>query len=271
MIMVCYNACMSINSESRRDEILSILNAQKKVTVEELQKKLNVSGVTIRTALNDLEKEGYLYRVSGGAIIKEKLEYELPFLKRLEKNIDKKRAIAKEALSLIGEKEAIFLNSGSTVLELAKLLKESKGLTIVTDSFPIIAEFSYTKKSKVIAIGGEINPNHMAFSGPITVRYIQEFFFDKVFLGADGISMENGILANDLDIAEVERAAIKRAKMKIVMADSSKIGLTSGFVPVISSLNEIDCLITDWEINNEHLKQLQSKGIKVKVAAKPKA
>ncbi len=256
---------MSLGTQERKKVILRILNLQKRVTVSELEKELEVSGLTIRHDLADLQEKGYLLRVHGGAIIKEKLEYEFPFQERLERNLEEKRAIARAAFSLVREKEAIFLDSGSTVLELAKLLKDSSNLTVVTNSFPVVLELASASGIKLVNIGGEVNPNHFAFCGPSTVRYLQEFYFDKAFVGTDGISVEKGLMTDDLSIAEAERVVIERSKKTIVLADSTKIGAT-GFACAIKSLQEIDILVTDWKIRKQQLKPLQSEKINVIVA-----
>ena len=258
---------MSLKSEERKKELLRILNYKNKVTVIELKERLKVSGVTVRHDLTNLQKEGHLYRVHGGAIAMEKLEYEFPFQERLEKNLQEKKSIANAALSLIKERDAIFLDSGSTILELAKLLKVFHKLTVVTNSFPVLLELASVSSIKLIGIGGEVNPGHLAFSGSSTTRYLQDFYFDKVFLGTDGFSIEKGFMTDDLSIAEVERTAIKRAKEKIILADSTKIG-SIGFTTTISSLKEIDLLVTDWGIKKRHLRDFQTERIRVIVAGK---
>jgi len=249
---------MGLKAEERKKRILRVISDKKKLTVDELEKIFGVSGVTLRKDLEDLEKENYLHRVYGGAVINEKVGYEFPALERLNKNILEKKSIAKEAFSLIKKREAIFLDSGTTVLELAKLLKSYENLTVVTNSYLAISELIISKKINLICIGGEFNPNHLAFCGSMSIKELRQFHFDKAFLGADGLSSQSGLMTNDVDVAEVEKIAIENSEKKIVLIDHTKIGKSS-FVTTIGSLKAIDFLITDWKVDKKILKDLQKK------------
>lgn len=253
---------MSAKSEDRRRELLKVLSQEKKVRVEELQEKFGLSGPTIRKDLHKLEQEGYLKKVWGGAVIKEKLSYEFPFNERLQRNAEEKKVIAKAALSLIKGKGTIFLDSGSTVFQLAKLLKDYQEVTIVTNSLYILEELAYSSGINLIGLGGKIDPLHLAFYGPLTLRLLQEFHFDKAFLGTDGLSIEEGMMTDDLSIAEVERIAIEKADEIIVLADHSKIGKRS-FTTTIGELENIDILITDKGTKKKDISRFEQKRIKV--------
>ena len=249
---------MGVKAEERKKEILRVISNKKKLTVEELEKIFGVSGVTLRKDLEDLENENYLYRVYGGAVINEKVGYEFPILERLNDNIPEKKSIAKEAISLIKEKEAIFLDSGTTVFELARLLKSYENLTVVTNSYLAISELITSKRIHLICLGGEFNPDHLAFCGLMTIKELRQFHFDKAFLGTDGFSLESGLMTNDVAIAEIEKVALNNADKKIVLADHTKIGKNS-FVTTIETLKAIDLLVTDWKVNKKTLKELQEK------------
>ena len=198
---------MGLRAETRKKEILRVISDKKKLAIKELEDIFEVSGVTLRKDLEDLEKEDYLHRIYGGAVINEKVGYEFPILERLNENILEKKSIAKEALSLISEKEAIFLDSGTTILELAKLLKSYENLTVVTNSHLVVSELSSSKGIHLICIGGEFNPNHLAFCGLMTLNELRQFHFDKAFLGTDGLSLQYGLMTDDVAIAEVEKVA----------------------------------------------------------------
>jgi DeoR family transcriptional regulator, fructose operon transcriptional repressor len=260
---------MSVKSEENKNGILKILNRNNSITIQELEELLKVSGATIRHYLTELQAEGFLYRVHGGAVVKEKLKYELPFQERLEKDLPEKKAIARKALSLIGEKEAVFLDSGSTVLELARVMKEVelKNIVVVTISIPILAELAGAPGIKLIGIGGEVTRNHCAFCGSVATNMLRQFHFDKVVLGTDGLSIENGLTTEDFAVAEVEKVAIEQSKQRIVLADHSKIGSVS-FASSIGTLKDIDLVITDWGVSKEHLEAFQRENINLVVAEK---
>lgn len=252
----------------RREELLRILNQEKKVTISELEQRLGVSRVTIRNDLDIFKEQGYLYRIHGGAVVKEKLEYELAAQDRAKKNLKEKQAIARAAFSLVNGSDAVFLDSGSTVLEFSKLLKDSPNLSLVTNSFLVTSELMAVPNLNLIMIGGKVNRKQCAFTGPTTVRQLEEFYFDKVFLGTDGVSLEEGLTTDDPTMVEIEKTVIRRSKERIVLADSTKIGVRS-FVRSISSLKEINVLVTDWKIKPQQLKDLRAIGLKVIVTARP--
>ncbi len=253
---------MNLSAEKRKSRILYILNEKKRVSVRELEETLNVSGVTIRNDLSNLEKEEFLYRVHGGALIREKLEYEFSFQRRLEVKIEEKKSIARKALGLVREGDFIFLDSGTTLLEFAKLLKEFRNLCVVTNSFPVCLELASSPGIELIGIGGRVNPEHFAFAGSNTIRYLKEFNFDRVFLGTDGFSIEKGLTTNDINMAEVERTAMQQSRECIVLADSGKMH-SVGFATSISSLARINILVTDWKMDREYLRRLEAEGVKV--------
>ncbi len=245
-----------MTKKENKNTILKRIKETGMVTVQELENILNVSGATVRSYLSELEEEGYLYRVHGGAAIKEKLKYELPFQERLEKSREEKLAIAHEALRLIQPNDAIFLDSGSTVLELAKLMKDLSDITVVTNSIPVLAELTTAPGINLISTGGQVTRNHFAFYGALARENLDRFNFNKSFLGTDGISVVNGLTTEDFSIAEIVRIAIKRSKENIVLADHTKIGTVS-FASSISSLSQIDRLITDSQVDSEILNEIR--------------
>jgi len=261
---------MSLYKEVRKKELLRILNEKKKISVQELIKALDVSGATVRSDLETLEQEGFLRRVYGGAVAKEKLEYEFPFQQKLERNVDEKKAIARKALSIVEDNDILFLDSGTTVLELAKILTGFRNLRVVTISLPVSLELASVAGIELFAIGGKVNSKHLACCDSSTLRYLHEFHFDKAFLGTDGISVERGLSTNGIEIAEVDRIVVQQSRECIVLADSSKIG-SVGFARTFSLVEDVSVLVTDWHIERHQLKKLRDKGVNVEVAHREKA
>lgn len=145
---------MMLPNERRRWIELEIIN-QGKVDIEKLAKQLNVSTMTIRRDLAKLEEEGKIVRTHGGAIYPKALVQETPYLAKKGKNIRQKKAIARKALEFIPESANIILDSGTTTMEVAKLLKGREDLTIITNDIKIAAELTESKL-KVIVTGGEL-------------------------------------------------------------------------------------------------------------------
>lgn len=248
----------------RKETILNIIRDKKKVDIEELLKTLSISRVTLNKYLNELEQEGYIYKIYGGVIINEKIGYEDNFLKRMNRNILEKKAIAQKSLEYIKEGDSIFLDSGTTIWELSKLLKNFENITVVSNSLLVLSELSIAKKIRLISLGGEFTRNHFAFVGFTTLEELENFHFDLAFLGADGVSIEKGLMTNDFSISQIEKKVIERTKLKVLLVDHTKIGKES-FIISIDRLNAIDILITDSKANKEIIEKM-SKIIKIVVA-----
>ena len=142
----------------RRNVILEQLNKNEKIDIDALAEELNVSAMTIRRDLNYLEEQEQIIRTLGGAILNKPLVMESSFQTKEGKHADEKRLIAKRAVELVQEHFTILLDSGTTTLEIAKLLKHKRNLTVVTNDIKIAAELM-DSEVKVILTGGEMQNN----------------------------------------------------------------------------------------------------------------
>jgi len=220
---------MSLNSEKRKEKIKEIIEKKGSVSVSELVGIFNVSEVTIRKDLEELKEDGILMRTYGGAV---KAEIPFPenliFREKLKKNIKEKKAIASVSLKYIKEGETIFLDSGTTTLEIAKLLKEKNiSVTIITNSFPVLRVLNNSNSIKLFFLGGFLRREHFDFYGPFTVDEIKKLSFTSAFLGVDGISGEVGLTTTDIETAKIEEAVIEKAREINIVVDHSKIGKIS--------------------------------------------
>lgn len=147
---------MGINSIKRKDKIKDLLSRKGRVLVSELISALDVSEVSIRRYLEELEKENFLLRTYGGAVKKENgISAEFFFGEKEKKNLAEKKAIAKVAYDLINSGETIFLDTGTTTLEISKLLVRSgKTPVVVTNSLPVVSEISKVEGIKVSFLAG---------------------------------------------------------------------------------------------------------------------
>lgn len=206
----------------RQIDILRILNRRERVTVAELTDRLRVSEVTVRKELSRLADAGRLVRVHGGARLAEEPEESRTVFRRRESNLGAKRDIARAAAELVREGETIFLDSGSTVEELARLVADME-VRVVTNSIEVISLLGGSRAS-VTCIGGGYRAEAGSFVGPLAVRTVREFFFDRCFLGATGITFDGTCSAQNVLEGEVKRAAIDQSTSRVVLADSSKLG-----------------------------------------------
>ncbi len=245
----------------REEIILAELGGEAR-TITELSQKLEVSEATVRRDLLSLEDQGKVKRVHGGAIKLKFPEQEPVFEEKESIRPSEKQKIAKLALGMINDKDTIYLDGGSTVLELAKLLKERKGLTVVTNSLMAAAELMESGHNLII-VGGKFRPLSRTLVGPLTSKIINSLNIKKAFLGTIGFTVEGGISTTDSDEAYTKELVMQRAEKAILLADSSKLGKKS--FAVSGSLSDIDVVITDSGVSTVLVKELKKKGIEVVV------
>jgi DeoR/GlpR family transcriptional regulator of sugar metabolism len=246
-------------SPEREQLILQSLG-DKVCRIDELSEALGVSDATVRRDLQSLEEQGKVRRVHGGAIRVKFPRTEPLFDEKATLNSTEKDRIAHEALNLIHDSETIFLDGGSTVQALAKLLGSKKGLTVVTNSLMAAADLMESGHH-LILVGGEFRALSRTLVGPLTSHIINSLHIDKAFLGTIGLSLEDGISTTDPNEAFTKELIMKRSECVIVMADSSKIGVSS--FAVSGSISDIDFLVTDRAISEDAVRKLNKKKIEV--------
>jgi len=220
----------------RRMQILKDISANEKITVSELSTRYGVSQVTIRSDLRALQGHGLIKRIHGGASSER-------IANRLDSNYEIKLRIAERAAQMIDPGETILVESGSTNALLARKLGESKDVTIVTNSYFIASFVRDLPRIKIILLGGNYQPEAEVCVGPLTRQALQSFYVDKMFLGSDGFSEEEGFTCINMLRAEVVAAMAKRANKSIVLTDSSKF-FNRGVARQLA-LSEVSMVITD--------------------------
>lgn len=245
----------------RFESILSELEKQKHLTVKSLSETLGVSEVTIRKDLSTLEKSGYLLRTHGGATKKSHYTFEKNVSQKESINSTEKIAIAQKAVTYIDNNDAIMLASGTTIHYLAKALKNFDNLTVLTASLQAAIELCSSSTIQVIQMGGEVRKSSSSVMGTFTEISLAQFTCNKLFLGIDGISSTFGISTSNLAEASLNQKMIEYAEKIFVLGDSSKIE-KQGFGK-ICGLDKIDYFITDHNITEQQISELEDAGISV--------
>ncbi|MGG1290242.1 DeoR/GlpR family DNA-binding transcription regulator [Bacillus smithii] len=233
--------------ERRRWIELEIMN-QGKVDIEKLSKQLNVSAMTIRRDLAELEKEGKVVRIHGGAIYPKSLIQETPYIEKKGKNIGQKKAIARRALEFIPKRANIILDSGTTTMEMAKLLKDREDLTIITNDIKIAAKLTESRL-KVIVTGGELQNNVGTLYGWPTQEFLKNIHADIFFLGAHAVDIESGVTAPTFEKSFIKRLMIQAAETTWLLADSSKFNQKA--FSFVCDLSIFEGIITDSGLSKE--------------------
>lgn len=250
-------------SEERQIQILNLLRENRRVEVKELSKLLKVSEVTIRNDLAKMENNGLLKRTHGGAILVNDKETEISYLQQIAVQTEQKKKIARAAAQMIGNHEKIIIGTGSTILQLANYLEEKRNLTIITPSLPFAHQISNFPNIAVIVTGGYYRPSSGILFGPFFRDNMEKLFAEKAFIGAKGIT-EDFVTDADMIEAEVNATLIHRAKTRILLVDSTKVGYAA--FATITSTTEINILITDEGAAPEELEKIARKGIHIVIA-----
>lgn len=205
------------------------------VQLQELCSTLNSSASTIRRDFEKLEQQNILKRVHGGAVkvgIQLTTASAAPTDSRLPVNIDEKNRIAKKCAEIVTDGDFVFVDGGSTFLDLPRYL-EGKCVTIVTHNDLIRSHANSTVT--VIVIGGHNLPDYKMNVGPLSLKFLNAFHFDKAFIGCGGINSETlSVCTGEIDTAQVKEAAIEKSVLTYIAVDSSKIDVV-GFYDFANS------------------------------------
>jgi len=256
--------------QRRKELILNLLVAEENMKIETLVKELHVSEATVRRTLTDLQREGKVIRTHGGVHLYKKRSFDYVFEQKFTKNVDEKRAIGKRAAALLQPYESVFFDSGTTVYRTAEAVAnrikadQLQGIKVVTHSL-IVAE-TLGDLCEVIILGGAVRLFRMDCHGPIVEKNMQMFKADKAFVGADGITLKDGLMTTDEYTARIAEEMINRSTQAYLLVDSSKFDNPS-FVS-IASLKDIDFIVTDDKLTNNTKSQYEKQGVKIILASR---
>lgn len=264
--------------EERLKVIFNLLKERKKIYVNELAKELAMSKSTIRMDLAELESRGLINRTHGGAVLKEELLFDtlnqtdkinLEINLRIHKNQAEKDAIGKLAASLVNDGDTIMIDGGSTTQYVAKYLAAKKGLTIITNSFYMMPELMNIDDVAVYLAGGLAYKQNGILMGDLTNEFVSHFKPQKLILGIDGISLNQGLTVADSlypSVASIKRKMIEACSQIIVVADHTKLGKVC--VMPIAPLKQVNYLVTDaHEKSQEIVEKIKMLGPEVLLAS----
>jgi DeoR family fructose operon transcriptional repressor len=257
-----FNRGMS-NADRHRLIVQSVKDSGS-ATVPDLAELTGASEMTIRRDLDALAAQGVLERFRGGARTLLLRGEEPPFALRAHEAPDAKRRIAAEVARLIGDGETVLLDSGTTCLEVARLL-HGRQVTVMPLSLHAVHVLSDAPAPTALLIpGGRPRAGEGALTGPLTLASIAALRFDTAVLGCCGLSAAEGLTAYDLDDAAVKQAIIASSRRIIAAADASKLGRTAHAYVCSSAL--VHTLVTDTAAPADEVAALEGAGTVVKTA-----
>jgi len=233
----------NISQIQRLEVIRQQLASNGEVFIAKLAKHFGVSEMTVRRDIDTLESQGEVIRTHGGAASAKRLTFEFTFRANQQKNIDAKCAIAVAALKHISDGQVVLLDTGTTTLELARLIAAKQKVTVITTSLAIVSELQFVNDVETILLGGFLRKGSPDIHGPLTEQNLVQFKCDIAFVGADAIDRNGTTYTDDLRVLNLDRQMARSAAKVIVLADSSKFG-KRGMCRVFGH-KEYHTLITD--------------------------
>jgi DeoR/GlpR family transcriptional regulator of sugar metabolism len=245
----------------RQERIAELLRHKGEVKISELSGSFQVAEMTIRRDLERLEQLGMVRRTFGGAIAA--YQHDIALTERSGTRTEEKARIGRAAAKLIQPGEAVFIDAGSTTLQLAKYWPEAKDATAVTHALHVALELM-GKRVPTLVVGGLLREATSSLVGPIAEETLGKMAFDRVFIGAAGFTLEHGFSNSNVFEAEVKRAAIARAKDVTALIDHSKFGRQS--LASFADLTRVTRIITDRLPDQEVQEACARHGIELMIA-----
>lgn len=238
----------------RQQYIINRVAEDSNVTIELLAAELNVSEMTVRRDLKELESKEQIIRTSNSILLKDSFLNEVPFVKKQLVNIEEKRLIAKKAMQFIKPDETILLDAGTTTLEICKLLKnEDFTVRVVTNDIKAAAEL-IDSRHDVIILGGTVQQNVGSIYGSQTIDVLNNIKVNVSFVGTQAMTIDEGIFAPTIEKAKVKRLMMKCGQAAYLIVDSSKMNHTA--FSKICDLKDFTGIITDNNVGEKELEKL---------------
>lgn len=243
---------MEMLANERHELILTLLHQNYTMTLQQLVEATDASESTIRRDLTDLESLRKLERIHGGATLRNSSTLEKSIDENKVEHEKEKQEIAKIAAELISDGDCIYIDAGSTMLQLIPLLK-GKELIVVTNGLTHI-QFLQELGIKTYLVGGMLKYTTQAFVGSMAVQAIQQYHFDCAFIGANGFSVKSGLTTADPEEAMVKRQAILQAEKSYALVDYSKFNI-SKFAKIVE-LEEVTVISSG--LSTAQLRELEN-------------
>lgn len=233
----------------RRNTILAALREERHVVVSDLARRFDVSEETIRRDLDRMEKDGYVVKMYGGAVLSENAAAEQPYAVRKKSHVEAKQAIAELAAELVSDGDTLILDASSTALFIAGRLRTKKDITLITNSVEVLMELADVPGWKVLSTGGLLKERSYALVGSRAEEYLSSFHVDKAFISCKGVDAERGFTDTDDAHAAVKRKMLACASQVFFAVDSSKFGRRS--FTTISPFSGIAAVLTERAPDDE--------------------
>lgn len=255
-----------LNLSERQEQIRNLLAHRGRLGVAALARQLAVAPMTIRRDLTALQQAGLLTRTHGGCVLQSPFVAELSFPEKQRRRQSHKTAIARETVKLLKRGESVYLDTGTTALQVARALPPHLGLRVFTNNLRIAMELFGREGVDVIVYGGVLARRNPDLTDEIALAQIKQYRLDVAIVGGDALDVNRGeFYGADTGTVAMSRAAQQQAERVVVVMDSSKLGRHS--LAVAGRLRPGMTLVTDAEVGRKERTLLQKCGARILFAA----
>lgn len=253
---------------ARQNKIAELLFRDAFISIAELVDMFQVSSMTIHRDLSQLEQQGILRKVKGGATAEPSYLFESHFPYRVKARAEEKQAIAAAAMSYIEPGDVIMLDDSTTALALAKRLPELSHLTLITNLLPTINLLQSATHIHLICLGGDYLPRHHAFVGSLCEEMIGSLRANTLFLSTSAVNA-GFLFHQEENVVRIKQAMIRSSVRRILLLDHTKLGKQA--LRQIAPLSAFDLVIIDHKTPPDKIKMLTDQSVPFKIAPDPHA
>lgn len=255
---------------AKRIELINeYIKENQSVSMEQLCQKFEVSINTIRRDIDTLSSNGSVIKVYGGVVANNNSPKHSstlrPFHERNDRNNAEKLLISQQAASYVEKGDIIFLDSGTTTLNMIPYLKDVTNLTVITYSIPALLKLLDYESIKVISLPGLLLRGTASLVGSCGVTYLSSFNITKAFMACTGISLSRQVTNATFEEYEIKQAALSRSEQHFLLADHDKFG--SAGIMTYSNITNMDCIITDQEPSSEYTEFFKTNDIRLDIVS----
>ncbi|MEI6564379.1 MAG: DeoR/GlpR family DNA-binding transcription regulator [bacterium] len=216
---------MVYSGKQRKNAILERIHQNGHVLVKELADEMQISEATVRRDLKALSSSQEVELIYGGATTKRGSDSSFRF--KSQRNREAKHVVGELAAGLVHNADQLFMDSGTTTFEMAGFLKSQRAVSVIVNSIRLAEELSGAPDRTVIVLGGQYRADRMDMVGPLAISSIDQLRGYRAFIGADGLSMDFGLTASDIESAHLYRLVIQNARETILAVDHTKFAAPS--------------------------------------------
>lgn len=248
-------------AHERHQAIQQLLAKKQRLSVAALQRALRISPATLRRDLSEMEQSDLVVRVHGGVMHPSAVRGEPSFAQKGGQAMAAKRAIGRTTAELIPDGAVVFVDAGTTCLEVGRLLLPRKEVTLITNSIPLLLLAAIGCEAKVISLGGELRAVSGALTGSLALSWLSAMRADIAVIAASGLSIDDGVSTTELAEAAIKQQFLERSKKRFLVADGSKWNAPS--TAKFAEWKQFNAWVTDRSLDSHERAVLAEKKVQM--------